>query len=245
MARPGVTEKEVFEAIQSLMEIGAKVTVESVRTELGHGSPNTINRHLRTWREKPNVSINSQSQLQISQLKKKQITLERELLVQAEKGSELSQIILMRDQKILELEGSKLNMEQELREVRFALEKLQGIETAAALERQALIRSLVEAQQEQAEQFREDLKAINNMSLEKVRDISLSAQERWVEEKAKVKFLNVEIEQLKVTNKSLEEKVLQLQTAQVPLRKKIQEQEQTIARVLQTQEGLGSVGVKT
>ena len=244
MARPGVTEKEVFEAIQSLIEMGAKVTVESVRAELGHGSPNTINRHLRTWREKPPVTINPQSQLQIKQLKKQQTVLEKGLLMQAEKASELSQQILMRDQKLLELESAKLNMEQDLREARFALEKLQGIETAASIERQTLIHSLVEIQAVQAEQFREDLKAINNMSLEKVRDISLSAQERWVEEKAKVKFLQREIEQLKTANKSLEEKILQLQTAQVPLRKKIQEQEQTIARLLQSQEGLGSVEVK-
>lgn len=109
--------------------------------ELRHGSFNTINRHLRTWRKKPTVIVNPQSQLQIKQLKKRQTVLEAALLAQAECAAELAQLILVRDQKILELEKAKLNLGQTLRETKFVLEKLQGIETAAAFERQNLIRS--------------------------------------------------------------------------------------------------------
>jgi colicin import membrane protein len=58
VGRPGVTEKEVLEAIAALQEMSARVTVESIRFYLGRGSPNTINRHLRSWREKSAIDIN-------------------------------------------------------------------------------------------------------------------------------------------------------------------------------------------
>jgi hypothetical protein len=57
MARPGITEQDVFETIVSLQETGTKITVENIRIHLRRGSPNTINRHLRCWREKSAIDI--------------------------------------------------------------------------------------------------------------------------------------------------------------------------------------------
>lgn len=51
MGRPGMTEEEVIGAIEALLRDGFRVTVNSVRKKLGRGSPNTINRYLRDWRD--------------------------------------------------------------------------------------------------------------------------------------------------------------------------------------------------
>jgi colicin import membrane protein len=242
MARPGVTEQETFEAIHSLIEMGAKVTVERVRETLGHGSPNTINRYLRTWREKPHISLVPQSPLQVKQLKKKCQSLEEELATRASQAESLSGIILERDQRIAELEKAHQTQESEkaqlvrtLESIQHTLEILQAEKAAVTEEREALLTSLVEAQQQLAEQFRDDLKAINEMSLNQVREISMSAQDRWLEEKIKARELSLEIERLKLLNKTLEEKILQLNAAQAPLQKRMRDQEKMIAHCLDPQ----------
>lgn len=228
MARPGVTEAQVFEAIASLQDLGIKVTIENIRAELGQGSPNTINRHVRTWRAKPPVHFNPQTQNQIRQLKKQCAAFEAELEMQANQAQTLSNIIFDRDQQLLALAKKLQEKEQALQETRQSLDKMEGIQEAILTERQALIQS----QRTLAEQLRDDLKAINEMSLSQVRDISMGAQDQWMEEKLKVRILSGELEHLKVLNKTLEQKIQAEQHLNVPLRKKITEQENLIAQCL-------------
>lgn len=45
----GITEQDVFQAANLLLERGDRPTIERVRRELGTGSPNTVNRHLDAW----------------------------------------------------------------------------------------------------------------------------------------------------------------------------------------------------
>jgi len=52
MGRPGITYLDVAQAATKLFEQGNRPSIEAVRHELGTGSNSTINRHLRTWREK-------------------------------------------------------------------------------------------------------------------------------------------------------------------------------------------------
>lgn len=52
MARPGITYQEVAAAAGGLLAEDKKPTIQGVRAALGNtGSPNTIHRHLTTWRE--------------------------------------------------------------------------------------------------------------------------------------------------------------------------------------------------
>lgn len=48
MAR-GISEQDVFEAADKLLARGERPTIERVRSELGRGSPNTVNRLLDGW----------------------------------------------------------------------------------------------------------------------------------------------------------------------------------------------------
>ncbi|MCI0654422.1 MAG: DNA-binding protein [Methylococcaceae bacterium] len=54
MARAGITEQQVFEAAQGLLQEGQTVSVSAVRERLGSGSYSTINAHLTKWREDNN-----------------------------------------------------------------------------------------------------------------------------------------------------------------------------------------------
>jgi chromosome segregation ATPase len=51
MARPGITYNEVVGAIDSIIAAGADPTIQRIRDNLGSGSPNTIHKHLSSWRD--------------------------------------------------------------------------------------------------------------------------------------------------------------------------------------------------
>lgn len=51
MAREGISYNEVAAAADKLIGEGKSATIKAVRELLGTGSPNTIHRHLATWRE--------------------------------------------------------------------------------------------------------------------------------------------------------------------------------------------------
>lgn len=51
MARDGITEKQVADAADALVAAKQQPTIRAVREALGTGSPNTVHRHLATWRK--------------------------------------------------------------------------------------------------------------------------------------------------------------------------------------------------
>jgi len=51
MARPGITQEQVYEAASELMDEGTAPTVQSVRERIGSGSYTTITPLLNQWRE--------------------------------------------------------------------------------------------------------------------------------------------------------------------------------------------------
>ena len=51
MARTGITYDEVAAAADGLVGNGEQPTIQAIRTVLGTGSPNTIHRHLTTWKQ--------------------------------------------------------------------------------------------------------------------------------------------------------------------------------------------------
>ena len=51
MARPGITQEQVFEAATALQDEGTVPTVQSVRERIGSGSYTTITPMLNAWRD--------------------------------------------------------------------------------------------------------------------------------------------------------------------------------------------------
>lgn len=60
MAREGITFEQVSAAAEDLLKTGQQPTIRAIRERLGTGSPNTIHKHLTTWRASlpaPNVGV--------------------------------------------------------------------------------------------------------------------------------------------------------------------------------------------
>lgn len=51
MARLGITYEEVAAAAESITANGEHPSIQAIRNQLGTGSPNTIHKHLKRWRE--------------------------------------------------------------------------------------------------------------------------------------------------------------------------------------------------
>ena len=118
--------------------------------------------------------------MEVKQLKKQCATLETALERQAELAQGLSQTLIEREQKNLQLEQRISQLIQELEQTTQALAKSVAVEKAIVLERKAVIRALTDAQARQVEQFRENLKALNEMNLAQVREMSTKSQDRWL-----------------------------------------------------------------
>ena len=238
MARPGVTKQEVITAIESLISIEAKVTVESVRLQLGKGSPNTINRHLRNWREEQK-NTKTASKTKLKAYKIKIANLENELKQQTNQNQGLSAQLLELDRKNLKLESLTKFHEQiiakqkvELQQFRASQQQTKEMYERVLDEKKAELAKILEQQNNQANRFREDLKTINEASLKKVREISIGSQDAWLDEKVKVKTAQENIKTLQSQLLALKQQLESAQKANTPLKKKITYQESLIANCL-------------
>jgi len=232
MARPGVTKEEVIEAIETLTDLDLKVTVESVRAELGRGSPNTINRYLREWRARPIQTNNRESLVQVKQLKKKCAELERQLFSQSQNLETLSTQLLDRDKELVEFRKTCEAQKHALEISKLEVKEATALHQTVVDERKQVVDSLVKAQKEQTAQFCEDLKAINQMGLEQVRDASMQGQDAWLEEKIKTRALDEKIELLNREKVEVQRKLDKERQMNQPLRKRLADQEKLIGSCL-------------
>ena len=238
VARPGITESEVFEAIENLLALELKITVVSIREHLQRGSPNTINRHLRTWKK-----LQEQNKYgdpaQIRKLRSKNLALQADFKKHQQHVQELSEQLLDQDRKILQLkkefkekEQIQNNLEKELHQVQLIAETMTVKYEASVEERKTVVEPLLKSQQEQISQFSQDLQAINIESLKRVREIGMAGQDKLLEEKIKVKELTEENKVLQIQIKQLQKELEQTKNLHIPLQNKIKQQEKLIANCL-------------
>ena len=242
MGRPGVSQEEIFNAIETLVDLKIKLTVINIQTEFGKGSSSTINRHFRTWKEKQTQLLREGVQIPLTEgvnVKNKILSLENDLKLQQKQNQKSSGQLLACDLKIIQLEKIVKEGEQEqsklnskLQQVQFEEEKIKALYKALLLERKEVLDLLVQKNQVQANQFREDLKAINKESLSQVRQISTIGQEQWLEEKIKVKALQQEKNNLSLKIKELTKQLGKAQNLHLPIKKQLAAQEKLILNCL-------------
>ena len=78
MARPGITQEQVLEAAQALLEAGTTPTVSAVRERIGSGSYTTISAHLAEWRTQ-----NTQAPAQVPEMPERVRTALNQVWAQA------------------------------------------------------------------------------------------------------------------------------------------------------------------
>lgn len=119
VGRSGITYAQVSNAIDELTVSGINPTIQSIRTHLGTGSPNTIHRHLTAWRsaapvvERSIVDLPEQLKADILKLQTG-IVLEIEKQAVAARATAEKELISMNDESdILSKAGEQLEAENE------------------------------------------------------------------------------------------------------------------------------------
>jgi chromosome segregation ATPase len=239
MGRPGITEEEVFNAIEALLDREAKVTVESIRAHLQRGSPNTISRHLRAWKVKQEQDKAGNSGILLKKQKAQNLALRAELEQQQRQLQTLSQDLLTKDRTLVQLEqnltavkAQNEAMAQDLQQLQLEANTAKTMYTTAITEREQIVAALTISQKEQITQFSQDLQAINRESLNSVRSIGMAGQEQLLAEKLKIRDLQVEIKQLQKQIQELQQALEQTKNLQLPLQHRLKQQEQLIAHCL-------------
>lgn len=239
MARPGLGEQEVWRAADTLLEIGAKVTNESVHLEVGHGSKNTVNKYLKTWREKQKEKLLSGGSIQAKSLKVKVAELNKMLETQADQNQALADQLLVEERKSFKLEqdnkqlvAEKSILQTELKNKKSETLTLQSILEALKEERAQTVRQLTEQLAMENEQSRKDMQAMNESNFEEFRKLGLSAQEALITERMKIKALQEQTVLLNSRVKELEALLEKEKNANVPFRKRLANQEKLIEHCL-------------
>lgn len=239
MARPGITETEVFTTIETLTDRGFKITVESIRAELQRGSPNTINRHLRTWRELQELEKSGSNNDKIKRLREQNLALQLETKQHQQQLQLLTAELLEKDLKnqqiskeLQTIAADKEHLVQELKLTQSLLEKAGKLYQDSIMQNESRLNAVIAAQLAQAEQFSKDLQAINKTSLESVREIGLVNQDLLMAEKLKTKDLQVQVGELHSKLAKLQQELDQTRNQQLPLHKRLKQQEQLIANCL-------------
>ncbi len=239
MGRPGITEEEVFDAIETLLDREAKVTVENIRAHLHRGSPNTIIKHLRAWKVKQEQDKAGNTGILLKKQKAQNLALRAELEQQQRQLQNLSEQLLIKDRTIVQLEldltevkTQRTILVQDLQQLQIEANTARTMYETAITERKQIVNELITNQQEQVTQFSKDLQAINRESLNSVRNIGMVGQEQLLAEKLKIRDLQLEIQNLQKQLQELQQALEQTKNLQLPLQKRLQQQEQLIAHCL-------------
>ena len=205
MARSGITYEDVQTACETIIDRGeGKVTLASVRAELGTGSNSTINKHVRKWREEYRQRIQS---------------------IRAKIGVSDDFILAMQNEIGLHLDAQKKNLEERLaasedeaKEASLALEEAEGI-----IEKQRV--DIAEQQQElNGKISRRDLKVAGQQSVidEKEKQVNVLQEKH---DQVLKKSLELEKENAVAQSriKGLEEQLTQLADLQKTISEKDRE----------------------
>ena len=239
MARPGITESEVFTTIETLLNREAKITVESIRAELQRGSPNTINRHLRVWREQQELERSGDNNHKIKKLREQNLSLQHAVTQYQQQLQSLTAKILDKDLKNQQIskELQAITIErniltQKVQQAQFMSAKSKELYTETIIQKENTLNAIIAAQTAQAEQFSKDLQAINQASLQSVREIGFVGQDLLIAEKLKTKELDLKITELQAQLVKSQQLLEQTKNQQLPLQKRLKQQEQLIANCL-------------
>lgn len=145
MARPGVSFEQVAAIADALVGEGQQPTIRAVRERLGDkGSPNTIHRHLSSWREARPVAAASAPEL--PQALTAAIATEIERAAAAARG-EIEGRLVQAQAEAADLAAAGETMESELDELREQVASLTGERDTLAGKAEQQAADLIDAQQ--------------------------------------------------------------------------------------------------
>ena len=179
------------------------------------------------------------SKLLLKKQKAQNLALRTDLEYQQRQLQDLTEQLLTRDRKIVQLEKALSEVKQEnatlveeLQQTQIKAQTIQAIHDAIITEREHILAPIIASQKEQLTQFSQDLQAINKESLDSARTIGMLGQEKLLAEKLKSRDLELEIKNLQEQIKDLQQTLLKTKNLQIPLQNRLKQQEQLIANCL-------------
>ena len=136
MARPGITQAQVHEAAQALLEAGTTPTVSAVRERIGSGSYTTINAHLAEWRAQ-----NTQAPAQVPEMPERVRTALNQVWAQAASAAQEDL-----DTQRQALEAMRRELDKERADMAAEIERLERAQEQAQEQIEHLRASFTEAQ---------------------------------------------------------------------------------------------------
>lgn len=198
MARPGITYEEVAAAAESLTANGQHAGIIAVRNHLGTGSPNTINRHLKKWRESRPAQVVSTVEMPQSFVKAFNDEINRAVSLAR---AESQQALAATQAEVDELSSLNESLEESNENLLTEIEKL----TAERNE----LRILLEQQEQTAIKYQAEIKR-EQEATEFARIETAKSHVELEQLRSLVKDLN---EQLKVSTAALEQAKTEAVTA--------------------------------
>jgi chromosome segregation ATPase len=229
----------VFQAAEEMHAAKQKPTIKAIREVIGYGSNTTIHKYLSQWKqaqaEKQQTKQNNTIELELADLK-------QQLKQQQRQNQQLAK-------ELLNVERKLVTTENNLKEVTIAfndqtiayneaqqqLQAMLKLNQEIQAERENSLSQVLQSNQQLLDQFQNDLKIINQESLNKIGEINIKNQDAWLAEKVKNKELETTITELKNKINTLEKLLRQEKDNNQPLRKKIVEQDKILAQYMNEQ----------
>jgi len=219
MARPGITQDDVYQAAQDIAEAGAFPTISSVHAKLGTGSLGTIHKHLLAWKQERLLAPALKFETGKDAIKVKTIVNEK---------IELETVVQKQVTQNVAMSARLLSLEQENTELKAklttALDKIQGLSAensdliAKIATHDALLAELKVAHTEtlniiladknsEIESLKSELKTVHLASVEMVRKTSFEGQDLLMIERVKTINLSDQLKALNAKIAQVEQKL--------------------------------------
>ena len=240
MGKTQADQNSVFQAADSLYAADQNPTIKAVRELLGYGSNTTIHKYMSLWKQTKAEELAEEEEENDLELELKAVT--QQLKQQQRNNQQLGKELLNTERKLATTEQELKELTINFNNQTVAYNKLQLQLTATLTlndeikaERGNCLAQMLQTQEKLITQFQNDLKQINQESLNKVSEISIKNQDAWLAEKIKNKLLETTILEFKTKLATLEQALQQEKELNQPLRKRIENQEKLITSYVNAQ----------
>ena len=242
MARTGVTKQEVYKAANIIAAKQLIPSITELKKLLGRGSTTTIHKYFKSWKQEcyqRGSNTSGVDLIKYNTITEEIHTLKQTLNKQTSKNAQLSTQLIQAEQNLAQLKETHqtlFNAFNLLKEQALLLEaekeKYKTALESVMAERDQVLATVLNQQNQLIESLRQELKEVNQISIERVKELGRKGDDALIEEKVKSINLQEEITQQKQIIEELKLQLLKNQESIIPLKKEITRQRKFIEEVV-------------
>lgn len=218
MSKKGITAKDVFKVAETLVGEGQIPTQGKIREYLGRGSRGTIHKYLKQWKE--NCFKQRTNPLQTDALDAKALFEEKRSLEKVIEN-QIAQNTLLTGQ-LVESERGFMRLQAENQQLALVLAEMKEQYSPLAIKHDALkeayevlkqeqekaLQTVMIDKNQQIESLRQELKEVNQSSLNAVMDLGYRGDDALMREKVQTLHLRDKVAELEKTVQALKQPLL-------------------------------------